>query len=131
MIPADEERWVPIDGYPNYEVSTHGRIKSYRRSHGGHILAPNYVGRDRSYPQAQLYLGDGNADYIFTAKIVARHFLPGYNEQRLMYFDDNPQNVRVDNLYYISEGFIRTYEGSYHVSRLAELESRDPEAIPF
>jgi hypothetical protein len=36
-IPDDvQERWLPVEGFPGYEVSDFGRVRSFWRSRGGH-----------------------------------------------------------------------------------------------
>jgi hypothetical protein len=52
----DRERWLPVAGFPDYAVSSWGRVKRVSPGMGaraGRILKP---GRDRyGYPQVQLY----------------------------------------------------------------------------
>lgn len=111
------EKWVEIIGYPDYEISNHGRVRSTRRSEEGRILIPNYVGRDRLYPQVQLYSGerDGSApDYVYVSRLVAGNFISGWEGQRLRYYDNNPSNCVVDNLYFSARGFIYDCYGAHH-----------------
>lgn len=126
-----EEQWVEVDGYPDYEISNHGRVRSTRRTDEGRILIPNFVGRDRLYPQVQLFSGERNGsapDYVYVSRLVAGNYLPGWNGQRLRYYDDNPSNCAADNLYFSSEGFIRDYYGSHHPSNHYEYSQAEDRA---
>lgn len=43
---ADIEEWRPVDGFPDYEVSSHGQVRrcvTNSRSHAGRILKPNLL----------------------------------------------------------------------------------------
>lgn len=131
-----EEIWVEVIGYPDYEVSNKGRVRSTRRNENGRILVPNGVGRDRLYPQVQLFSGDRDGstpDYVYVSRLVAGNYLPGWSGQRLRYYDGNPSNCSVDNLYYAADGFIRDYYGSHHPDKHHEYSKVKDRAslVPF
>lgn len=126
-----EEKWVEVIGYPDYEISNHGRVRSTRRTEEGRILVPNFVGRDRLYPQVQLFSGERNGsapDYIYVSRLVAKNYIPGWNGQRLRYYDGNPSNCAVDNLYYSANGFIWDYYGSHHPDNHYEYSQTEDRA---
>ena len=75
-----EEKWVRIQGYPRYEISNKGRVRSYTsKSHPGKILKPivNWGG----YQIVTLMDGDERSKnnkyrHIFVHRLVAEHFIP-------------------------------------------------------
>lgn len=85
------ERWAPILGYPDYEVSTHGRIYSLvshrelRQSYGG-----------KGYLKVNLYNTDGGKTK-FVHRLVAETFLD-MQDLEVNHIDGNKENNRVENL---------------------------------
>ncbi len=85
------EAWVDNSKYPNYQVSTHGRIKNRRT---GHILKPS---RDRyGYQKVSL----GSVDNIQVHRLICETFYgssPDDNYQ-VNHIDRNRSNNHVLNL---------------------------------
>lgn len=92
------EFWKNINGYPGYQVSDHGRVRSFINNRHGicdnhHILTPTL--NHNGYPT--VCLGRRNRKLI--SRLVAEAFIP--NPQHLpivRHIDDNPSNNNVKNL---------------------------------
>lgn len=96
------EVWKSLDflGYPSYEISTFGRVKSlnYRRSGKEKILKPSNNGR--GYLQVLLYLNN-KMKYFVVHKLVALAFIPNDNpieKTEINHLDENPSNNHVSNI---------------------------------
>lgn len=89
----DTELWREVPDYPNYEVSSYGRIRNVSR---GNILqhckgdAPNFY-------RVALWR-EGVPKYIGVHRIVAKAFLPDYRDYRQVKMIDPTKGARVDNL---------------------------------
>lgn len=101
-----EEVWKPINGYEGqYEISSHGRVKSVKRliSHKrGHICVPEriLVGYKTPDGYQRVYLSSNRTQRKFLVhRLVAEAFIPNPNNLPLInHRDENKQNNRVDNL---------------------------------
>jgi len=83
------ERWSPVEGHPQWYISTEGRVKSAR---GGHekLLKPRWVG-------GRLLVGDKQYSNLTVHLAVLRAFRPD-EEGKAIYKDGDPLNVRLNNL---------------------------------
>lgn len=94
----DDECWRCIEGFPNYKVSSMGRILAlnFQRTHTEKILKPQ-VG-SRGY----LHISLSNNGRVYTKRInrlVAKAFLPNPNNLPCVnHKDENKLNNRVENL---------------------------------
>lgn len=88
-----EEIWAEIEGYPDYAVSSHGRVKSLRYN--------NILGdRINSYGLHRVTLyRDREAKDFYVHHLVAQAFITGYIPGlRVMHRDENHSNNSVHNL---------------------------------
>jgi hypothetical protein len=69
------ERWAPIGGYPDYEVSSLGRVAS--RKGRGRLLRPGTT--KNGYRVVALYDGKGNKKSHNVHRLVAETFLPDFD----------------------------------------------------
>ena len=92
------EVWKDIDGFPGYQVSDKGRVRSYinnRHDIGdkSHILKP--VSNELGYESVQL----GRRNRRSIHRLVAKAFIPNPNNYPLVrHMDDNPRNNKINNL---------------------------------
>lgn len=69
-----EERWAEIEDFPDYAVSTEGRVKNLRTQK---ILRP----RRNSYEYGQVALRrDGQTHERYVHRLVAKAFITGYRD---------------------------------------------------
>lgn len=89
------EKWKPIEGYPDYRISTFGRIISLK-GEIPRILKQSPDGH--GYLRAKLYETSKCATY-YTHKLVAASFIPNpENKPELNHIDGNKANNHVSNL---------------------------------
>mgnify|MGYP002778064998 CR=1 FL=1 len=103
---GSRERWVTVAGFPAYEVSNLGRVRSwwrrgaadqYQRQGEPKVLTPT------PEPSGLLYLMLYAEDGVYTRTAVARlvlsnHKAPPADGEIVGYKDGNPSNVAVTNL---------------------------------
>lgn len=78
QLPTTIEEWRPVPGYPNYEASTLGRVRSYCNCHAGRKKEPHIISQSPmagGYLKIQLWL-NGVMIYRSVHRIVALTFLP-------------------------------------------------------
>ena len=114
------EEWRDIKGYEGkYQVSSLGRVKSLKDSHGNYrekILSPKPKGKD--------YLGiqlckNGKYKPFYIHRLVALHFIPNPNNYKeVNHIDENKTNNCVTNL----EWCTKKYNANYgtRTQRIAE-----------
>lgn len=100
----DGEVWDQILGYPDYEVSNMGRIRSWsKRPKAYYILRTTINGKSgREY--VRLTAPSGEARNLQVARLVAFSFVEGHDDEHntVNHEDGNVQNNRADNLTWMS-----------------------------
>ena len=94
----ENEQWLPIEGYEDYEVSNYGRVKSLGndKTRKEKILKPN-TNKD-GYQLVQLWK-DGKPKTFQVHRLVAIAFIPNPNNyEQVNHKDENKCNNHVDNL---------------------------------
>ena len=92
-----EEEWKIIEGFPDYQVSNMGRVKSMNYNHTGEeqILKLRIRGK---YPFVDLYK-DKVRHQIFVHRLVGTAFVPNpENKPQIDHLDRNKLNNNKDNL---------------------------------
>ena len=112
------EIWREVEGYPNYQVSTFGRVKSFARSEP-RILKP------RLRASGYLFVQFGkNGESTSIHRLVAQAFIPNpKNKPEVDHINTNTFDCRLENLrwatvsenakYAVDLGLIKTGEDAY------------------
>ena len=104
-----KEEWRTIADFPDYEVSNHGRVRSYKTHRPGearasepHLLKPLFTGSGR-HGLCVVLAKQQKRTWRTIASLVADAFLtPQPKDTRITYHKDNdPTNNRVDNLSHV------------------------------
>lgn len=108
------EEWRDAPGFPDYQVSSHGRVKSFRKDPRGRLmeLQPqlNYRTRSRSDVcglTVTLATAPRRPRCVSVARLVALAFLdvPDDHERLVVrHLDHDTQNNRVENLFWDQRG---------------------------
>jgi hypothetical protein len=87
------EHWVDLVRFPNYEISTHGRVRNRRT---GHILTP--------FPDRYGYLrvSIGSTDNVYIHRLMCETFYgsPDETQTQVNHIDCDRQNNHILNLHW-------------------------------
>lgn len=100
-----EEEWAPINEFPNYSVSSYGRVRNDDRNKLVKISTT-------TQGAAKVGLVMGGKQYTRSVKVlVAEHFVKGYNENfdTPMQLDCNPLNNYATNIVWRPRWFAWKY----------------------
>lgn len=95
------EEWRPIEGFPRYEISNQGRIKSHTNPKKEKILRPHKT--NSGYLLVTLVKGEawgaGQAETVRVHKLVADAFIPNpLNRCHIRHINSLRDDNRVENL---------------------------------
>lgn len=90
------ERWLPIPGFPDYEVSDMGRVKSYKRS-APYVMKPSTV---KGYPCVRLRTDSAGRDYRVHQLVILAFVGPCPEGMEVCHNDSNRANNHLSNLRY-------------------------------
>ena len=96
------EEWRAVPGFPDYEVSNMGNVRSFIRGAEGHILSPS-CNRQR-YGYLHVNLSRSGKQYTRRIhRLVAEAFIPNpYKKPEVNHIDCNPANNNVENLEWVT-----------------------------
>lgn len=93
---TDVEVWRDVVDWPGYQISSHGRVKSFKADKDGRILQPHL--NDSGYPMVSLVSGTGRRKWR-VHRLVATAFLPNpLSLPEVRHLDDVRTNNHVANL---------------------------------
>lgn len=119
------EKWLPIQGYPNYEVSDHGRVKSlnYRCSRNTGrpgILRPGAC--PKGYLVVVLYLGRQRKSHKVHVLVLEAFVGPRPTGLVCDHRDANRQNNHTSNLHWVTYAENALRGGAHHKAKLDEAQ---------
>lgn len=118
-----EELWAEIKGFEDYQVSSLGRIKSFKQNKNGKILA---YGSSGSYYTVILRKGN-NIYNKYIHRLVAETFIPNVNNlSQVNHKDENTHNNCVDNLEWVEA----KTNNNYGTRTKKAIKNRDIKNIP-
>ena len=101
-IGGEMETWKDIPGFDGaYQISSHGRIKSFKKAKSGRILSTkNSKGW---YFTVNLIDASGGSNILRVHRLVAEAFIPNPGDKpEVNHKDTNKQNNGVDNLEWVT-----------------------------
>ena len=95
---ATQEEWRPVVGFKGYEISSLGRVRSFRQSPEGRIMRPNRI--TNGYLQVELRGENGARKGKLVHRLVLEAFIgpPPSDGLQACHNDGNQLNNRLDNL---------------------------------
>lgn len=109
-----KEIWRTIEDYPEYEVSTYGRIRSKKRNIvdswgrqycvGGNIIKLTTQITKGNYKQVMVSIWSNHKNYrLIVSRLVAKTFIPNPNNfPQVNHKDEDSTNNMIDNLEWCS-----------------------------
>lgn len=107
----DKEEWRPIEGFPNYEVSNFGRVRSLSRFVSSHNSKKLFERKGRilkilnipkRYSQVSFKI-NGKQFTRTVHRLVAQAFIPNpENKEEVNHIDFNKHNNHVSNLEWVT-----------------------------
>lgn len=122
-----KEIWKPVKGFPFYEVSNLGRVRSIDRKviNGNGCKIPRkgkvlkQAGNGNGYLRATVYL-DGKPKYHSIHRMVALAFIPNpENKYAVNHKDCNKENNNVNNLEWVTKS-----ENEIHARKMGVKDTR-------
>ena len=124
-----EEIWKEIDGYPNYMVSSKGRVKSLERYDKlGRLVKEKILkqGADGGGYKILMLYNDGKHKNFHSHRLVAQAFLDNpYNLPEVNHKDENKQNNCVENLEYCDKKYNNNYGKLTHEFRSEKVSGEN------
>jgi len=104
---SEEEIWSMVLIAPKYEISTLGRVRNKKT---GHVLKVGYA--NGKYPRVTMQTVDGEMPVLIARQVLIAFGGPlelGYMTNVVGYRDNDPNNVRLDNLYWRRHSDLRKH----------------------
>ena len=129
MTDEQQERWATVPGFPCYQVSDQGRVKSLRNPKNPKMLKPSPT--KEGYLHVVLTsgnkIGEGEQKDLRVHRLVAMCFIPNPNPEKrrdVGHWDSDPSNNVYTNLYW-------TYPAENNANPITLQRRNDarPEAI--
>ena len=97
------EMWKIVDEFPNYAISTLGRIKSLNYKKQGYVKILRQQKNHRGYPQVHLWNDQGRKS-VRIHRLVAKAFIPNpENKATVNHINEIKEDNRVKNLEWMTD----------------------------
>ena len=115
------EEWKPVNDFPDYYISSFGRVWSLKRKDG--LMVPQLLSKGRKTPRLnkrRLFVdlkdkSKGQYRRVLVHRLVAEAFIPNPNNYpQIDHIDENPQNNRADNLRWCTQEQNLKYYANRH-----------------
>jgi len=118
-----EEIWKDIEGYPGYQVSNMGRVKSLVKAYRREEIILKGTANSTGYTLVQLYPEPCKRKSLLVHRLVMMTFQPNPAMEQLHvnHKDLNPRNNKMSNLEWVTEK-----ENSEHYWSNADISERLP-----
>ena len=94
-----DEKWLPVTGFEGYEVSDHGRVRSFlQRNNRGRVLKPARM--KKGHLMVSLQTDDGSKMRPVHQLVLEAFVCPRPDGKLALHRDGNPGNNTVENLYW-------------------------------
>ena len=101
----NNEIWMDIKGYPNYQISNMGRVWSKKRQ-----IYLKHHKNQKGYHTVCLYAINGKVKREQVSRLVALHFIPNPNNYPCVnHKDENKDNNKENNLEWCSRSYNINY----------------------
>lgn len=90
------ERWLPIQGFPNYEISNYGNIKNIKSNRDMSII------NGGKYPTIGLHKNGNRYWYHIHVLVMETFYGPNIHGLEINHIDGNKRNNNINNLEYVS-----------------------------
>jgi len=115
------EIWKDIEGYPNYQVSNMGRVKSLNYLRTGKEKILKSCNNNKGYIYVNLYK-EGKQKHYLIHRLVAQAFIPNPdNLPEVNHKNENPTDNRVENLEWCTSQYNNNF--GTHNERMAKTLS--------
>lgn len=104
------EKWKPIEKFPDYHVSNHGRVKSFKKKKP--LIMKKCI-HYKGYEVVYLYRDKNKDIKCFVHRLVAEVFIENVNSHPIVNHKDlNKANNHISNLEWVDEsGNMRHWRG--------------------
>ena len=101
---SEKEEFRPIEGFPEYEVSNLGNVRSYMKYPEGRLLSV-YYNKKVKYNYISLRAPDGKYHNLRLNRVVAKAFIPNPDNLPVVdHINDNSRDDRAVNLQWMTQG---------------------------
>lgn len=101
---SEKEEFRPIEGFPEYEVSNLGNVRSYMKYPEGRLLSV-YYNKKVKYNYISLRAPDGKYHNLRLNRVVAKAFVPNPGNLPVVdHINDNSRDDRAINLQWMTQG---------------------------
>ncbi|MFD2658588.1 NUMOD4 domain-containing protein [Gracilibacillus thailandensis] len=96
------EEWVDIKDFEGmYQISNHGRVKSFKRDKNGRVMSS----KDNGHYYQIILCKNGVQKRFSVHRLVAMHFIPNPDDKpQVNHIDGNKRNNHVSNLEWVTNG---------------------------